>query len=360
LAVIVRFATRWQMPAQYNHGVALATGEESMVTRRKLVFALGAGMLAAPFTALAQPRQVVYRVGFLAAGSQTATANLYQAFRNSLRDLGYIAGQNIAFEARYADGRLDRLPALAAELGKLKLDIVFAPTSPAVRAVRQVTDTLPIVFAVVNDPVERGLVQSAARPGGNTTGVMNSGAGLAGKRLQLLKEAFPGVGHIAVAFSRDPGATNDVVTQIKDMQQAAAGNGMETMPIEIRSRNSFEDASEILAKWRANGMSCLDSSVNWSNRDVLIEFAARMQLPAIYPSRDYTEAGGLMSYGADATWNYRRAATLVDKILKGAKAGELAVESPGKFELVINKKVAGALKTPLSSAFLKKADRVIL
>ncbi|MDB5811905.1 MAG: hypothetical protein JWN94_4027 [Betaproteobacteria bacterium] len=331
-----------------------------MVTRRNLVLMLASSVFGAPVMTFAQPRQATRRVGVLAAGSQVDTEKLFRGFLNGLKDLGYFEGKNIAFEARYADGSLNRLPALAAELVARKVDIIFAPTSPAVRAAREAAGTTPIVFAVVNDPVERGIVASIARPGANITGVMNSGAGIAVRRLQLLKEAFPATSRIAIVISRDPGATNEVVGQISEVQQAAAAAGMETMQIEIRSRKSFDDAAAVLSKWKAGAMSCLDSSVNWANRDVLTEFAAKMKIPAIYPSRDYVEAGGLMSYGADADWNYKRAATYVDKILKGANPAELAVEGPGKFELVISQKASIASGASLQPAFLKKADRVIL
>jgi putative tryptophan/tyrosine transport system substrate-binding protein len=331
-----------------------------MITRRSLILALSAGAFAAPFIVRAQPRRPLPRIGILAAGNQEATARLFRSFLNALKDLGYFEGKDIVFDSRYADGRLDRLPALAAELMARKVDIIFAPTSPAVRAAREVAGAKPIVFAVVNDPVERGLVASLERPGGNITGVMNSASGLAARRLQLLKEAFPSVAHVAIAISREPGATNEVGGQIREVQQAAAAMGIETMPIEIRSRQSFDDASDVLGRWKANALSCLDSSVNWSNRTVLTEFAAKIRLPAIYPSGDYVQAGGLMSYGAEAEFNYRQAATFIDRILKGANPAELAVESPGKLELVINQKAAGRNGISVPRAFLKKADRVIL
>lgn len=262
-----------------------------MVTRRNTLVALGAGMLAAPFGAFAQ-RQQMARVGILASGSQSGSASLYGAFVQALKDLGHVEGKTIAFESRYANGDLDRLPALAAELIKRNVDILFAPNSPAVRAARQAAVTTPIVFAVVNDPVERGFVANLARPGGNITGVMSIAPGLNNQRLQMLKDLAPKISHLAVAIAREPNATSQVSAQIDLVRRAAESNGMDMLSIEIRSRNSFVEASEILRKWRVDSMSCLDSAGIFYNRDVLIEFAASMKLPAVYPSSEYVEAGG--------------------------------------------------------------------
>lgn len=330
-----------------------------MNARRRLVLALGAGALTAPWVAIAQPKGRVYRVGLLAAGSQLNSINLYDAFANGLRDLGYVEGKNLVLERRFAGGKLDTLPALAAELAVKKLDVIFAPGSPAVRAVKEAAESTPIVFAVVNDPVERGFVASLTKPGGRITGVTSVERGLSVTRLHLLKEAFPRISHVVVAIAREPSVAGQVAAQIGEVTQAAKTNGMQVLAMEIRSRNSFGDASEVLRKWRADGMSCLDSAGNFYNRDVLTDFAAKTRLPAIYTSREYVDAGGLMSYGANAEANYRRAAGYVDKILKGAQPADLPVETPTKFELALNGKTAKALGITFPSGILEKADRII-
>lgn len=330
-----------------------------MITRRRLVLVLGTGALAAPFITLAQPRERIYRVGLLGTGSQSNGVNLYAAFAQGMQDLGYVEGRNIVLERRFADGKLDNLPALAAELMQKKVDVIFAPSSPAVRAAKQAAGTTPIVFAVVNDPVERGFVASLAHPGGGITGITSVGPGLSAARLHLLKEAFPRISHVAVAIAREPGVANQIAAQITEVGAAAKASGMAMLSIEIRSRNSFDDATAVLRKWHADSITCLDTSVNFFNRDVLTEFAAKIKLPAIYTSREFVEAGGLMSYGSNAEWNYRRAATYVDKILKGAKPAELPVEAPTQFELAINQKTAKALGIQFPAAILQKADRVI-
>jgi putative ABC transport system substrate-binding protein len=315
-------------------------------------------MLAAPVAVFAQ-REQLFRVGILASGSQRGSANLYGAFVQSLKDLGHVDGKTITFESRYADGNLDRLPALAGELIKSNVDILFAPNSPAVRAARQVAVTTPIVFAVVTDPVGRGFVTSLAHPGGNITGVMSIAPGLNSQRLQMLKEASPKISHLAVAIAREPSATSQVSAQVNEVRRAAETNGMDMLSIEIRSRKSFVEASDILRKWRVDSFSCLDSAVNFYNRDVLIEFAASMKLPTVFPSSEYVESGGLMSYGANTEWNYRHAAVYVDKILKGAKPGGLAVKAPTRLELALNRKTAKDLGLQFPAALLQKANRLV-
>lgn len=332
-----------------------------MITRRKLVLTLGAGAgaLAAPFLAIAQPKQRIYRVGILGTGSPAGGARLYDGFTHSLHELGYVDGKNIAFERRFADGNLEKLPALAAELAAKKVDIVFAPGSPAVLAMKQAAATTPVVFAVVTDPVSRGFVASLEKPGGHITGITSVGAGIGSKRLQLFKEAFPKLSRVALVITREPNVTPLIARQISEMHAAAKTNGLEILPIEIRSRNSFADATDVLRRWHADGISCLDTAVNFFNRDMLIEFSATMKLPAIYTSREFVDSGGLMSYGANTERSYRRAATYIDKILKGARPAELAVEVPTQHELAINQKTARALGFNLPDAIVQKADKLI-
>lgn len=330
-----------------------------MMTRRRLVLTLGAGALAAPFMAIAQPKPRIYRVGILGTSSQTGGAHLYEAFTHSLQELGYVAGKNVTFERRFADGNLEKLPALAAELAVKKLDVVFAPGSPAVLAMKQAAGTTPVVFAVVTDPVSRGFVASLEKPGGSITGVTSVGPGIGSKRLQLFKEAFPKASRVAIAITREPNVTQQIAKQMSEMHAAAKANGLEALPIEIRSRKSFADATDVLRKWHADGISCLDTAVNFFNRDMLIEFSAAMKLPAIYTSREFVDSGGLMSYGANTERSYRRAASYVDKILKGAQPAELAVEAPAQYELAINQKTAKALGFELPGAIVQKADKLV-
>jgi putative ABC transport system substrate-binding protein len=337
---------------------SLPLGEKRMVTRRNLVISLAAGALAAPFAGRAQPARL-FRVGILATGNRRGGAHLYGAFIQALKDLGYVEGESIAFESRYADGNLDQLPGLAADLIHAKVDVLFAPNSPAVRAARQASVTTPIVFAVVDNPVARGFVNSLAQPGGNTTGVISIAPKLDTERLQALKQAVPQASHLAMAIAREPSSTMQVSAQIAGLRHAAESNGMDMLSIEIRSRKSFDEAADLLRKWHADVMSCLDSAYNFYNRDLLIEFAAKMKLPAIYPSSEYVEAGGLMSYGANTEWNYRHAAIFIDKILKGEKPSALAVEAPTSLELALNAGTAKRLGLHFPAALLKKANRLI-
>ncbi len=312
-----------------------------MITRRNVILSLGAGAVIAPFAAFAQ-RQQMARVGILASGSKSASANLYGAFVQALKDLGHVEGSTIAFESRYANGDLDRLPALAAELIKRNVDILFAPNSPY-RAARQAAVTTPIVFAVVNDPVERGFVANLARPGGNITGVASIAPGLNIQRLQMLKEVSP-----KIPTSRSPSPASRM-PRAGYRPDHLAGSARQKPTAWICCRSRFAaatrslSASEILRKWGVDSLSCLDSAGIFYTRNVLIEFAASMKLPAVYPSSEYVDAGGLMSYGANTEWNYRHAALYVDKILKGEKPGGLAVEAPTRLELVLNRKVAKEL-----------------
>ena len=325
-----------------------------MNTRRRLVLALGAGTLA-PFAAFAQPRKTIHRIGVLGTGSQANGATLYGAFAQELKSLGYVEGKTLAFEYRFANGNLNTLPTLAAELMQKKVDVIFAPNSPSVQAAQKVAGATPIVFAAVSDPVERRFVTSMTQPGGNITGITSSSPQLILKRLQVLKATFPKVSHLAVAISREFRAS----TQLEEIQRTAKGMGIEVLPIEIRARRSFDEAADVLRKWKADAFSCLETSVNYFNREVLAEFSAKMKMPAIFTSKDYAEAGGLMSYGANSEAAYRHAAVFVDKILKGAKPGALAVEPPAKFELIVNTKTAKTLGIVIPQAILQQADQLI-
>lgn len=329
-----------------------------MITRRKLLLALGAGLAGAPFASAAQLRQTVHRIGILEVGNHVDAANSRRIFTRVLAELGYVDGANVALELRFARGEIGRLPNLARELVDRRVNLIFAATNEAARAAQSATSDTPIVFAFVSDPVGRGLVASFAQPGGNLTGVTSSVPGLMMRRLQLLKQASPELAQVAVAIAREPGAAGPVAAEIGAAQRAASSAGINLLPIEIRSRRSFEDAGEVLTRFRANGMSCLDNAVNTFNRGMLTEFAGEMKLPAIFPSSNYAAAGGLMSYGVNVAATYRQAAAYVGKILKGAKPGDLPVEAPAKLELAVNQDTAKALGLQLPASFLESADRV--
>jgi len=320
--------------------------------RRKLVIALGAGAFGIPLMTGAQT-QKVHRVGILITSSKSSP-NLH-AFVQELRRVGYMEGQNISFVIRFAEGDLERLPVFASELLAQKVDVVFTASSPGVQAVRRATTSIPIVFAVVSDPVGSGFVASLARPGGNITGTSNISRELSAKRLQILKEIAPKTSRVAVLTADEP----QVALMLEQVQQAAKLLGMNILTTQVLSRNDFESVHRQLRTWRADSIDVFDSSKNLFNRKLLAEFAAQARLPAIYAQSQYVDAGGLMSYGPNYEALYRRAAQYVDKILKGARPADLPVEQPTKFEMVINLKTAQALGLAIPQALLLSADKVI-
>jgi putative ABC transport system substrate-binding protein len=275
-----------------------------------------------------------------------------EAFQQGLREQGYAPGQNVVIEFRI--GSLDQLPALAEELVRLKVDVIVASAGSAALAAKKTTATAPIVFATVNYPVEIGLVPSLRRPGGNITGTSFNAAELAAKRLELLRELVPTLRRVAV-LSYPPYHTNAM--QLKEAEVAARTLGMQLEPIPVRGPNDFDVGFKAVRG--ADGLLQLDNPFFTTHRARIAELAARSQLPAIYGYRQMVEAGGLMSYGPDVPDLHRRAATYVDKILKGAKPGDLPVEQPAKFEFVINSKTAKRLGLTIPPSFLLRADQVI-
>jgi putative tryptophan/tyrosine transport system substrate-binding protein len=284
----------------------------------------------------------------------------HEAFRQGLRDLGYVEGRNVVIEYRDAEGKVERHPALAAELVALKVDvIVVAGSTLTAQTVKQATSTLPIVFIAVGDPVGSGLVTSLARPGGNVTGLSNIGPELVGKRLELLKQAVPGVDRVAVLWL--PGALGERTD--KDMltgaDVAARALGVRLQFVEARGPDEFARAFSDMTSARAGGLTVLPSARLLREHRRLVDLAAKNRLPAVYTSREFVDAGGLMAYGANLADLYRRAATYVDKVLKGAKPADLPVEQPTKFELVINLKTAKALGLEIPPTLLTRADEII-
>ncbi len=329
------------------------------VQRRDFLIAAGA-LLAAPLVAEAQQAAKVARIGYQ-SNRLGAYPHLQEAFRQGLRDLGYVEGRNLVIEYRDAEGTVERLPALAAELVALKVDVIVtaAGSTSVPLAAKQATRTLPIVFASAADPVASGLVTSLARPGGNVTGLSSLNAELVGKRLELLTQAVPGVGQVAVLWL--PGALGERTDKemLTGLEVAARGLGVRLQFVEARGPADFDRAFSAMTKARAGALSVLPSNVFIREHRRLVDLAAKNRLPAVYSAREYVDAGGLMSYGANPTDSSRRAATYVDKILKGAKPGDLPVEQPTKFELVINLKTAKALGLTIPQSLLQRADQVI-
>jgi len=327
------------------------------VQRRQFLIAAGA-LLATPLAADGQQAAKVARIGHLSP-NLAAGPHLRDAFLQGLRDLGYVEGRNVVIEYRDAEGKLERLPALAAELVALKVDVILAEGGTlGPRVAMRATTTIPIVF-VAGDPVGSGLVTSLSRPGGNVTGLSNLAAEVVGKRLELLKQALPGVDRVAVL--RQPLALGERVAtdMLRAADVAARALGVQPQFIEARGPDEFARAFSAMTSARAGALTVLPSNMFVRERRRLVDLAAKNRLPAVYTSREFVDAGGLMSYGAHQPDLFRRAATYVDKILKGAKPGDLPIEQPTKFELVINLKTAKDLGLTIPPSVLARADDLI-
>ena len=311
-------------------------------------------LLVAGAVAPAQQPTKIPRIGILVGASASFFSARAEAFRQRLRELGYVEGKNIVLEYRYADGKSDRLPALAAELVQLKVDVIVA-TGPAILAAKKASATIPIVFALAADPVGTGLVASLARPGGNITGLSLMAPDLDGKRLELLKEAFPKVAR--VAFLWEGGSRGN--RALTDMEAATKALGLKLQSLEVRGLDDFESA---FARAKRDGAHALITApgplLNTQQRQVL-DFAAKNRLPAMYPFSEFVEAGGLMSYAPNIADLFRRAADFVDKILKGTKPADIPVEQPMKFEFIVNLKAAKQIGLTIPPNVLVRADKVI-
>jgi len=329
------------------------------MVRRTFLGVVAGGLLAASLAAGAQPAGKVVRIGYLSLQREDGDKSWMAAFRQRLQDLGYVEGRNVVIEQRHAAARADRLPELASELVRLKLDVlVVYGLSALIDAGWKAPRALPIVFTIDPDPVGRGLVASLARLGGNVTGLSDAHADLVPKRLELLKEAAPLTVRVAVLFNP---ASSLGPAQLKTAQAAAPTLGMTVLPMEVRGRgrNDIDRAFETMRKGRSTGILILGAPTVGVYRSRIAELAVKGQLPAVSTLRESAEAGLLMSYGTDFHDLWRRAATYVDKILKGAKPGDLPVEQPTKFELVINLKTAKALGLAIPPSLLQRADQVI-
>src|SRR6266566_1296823 len=314
-----------------------------MMERRTFMAMLTGGIVVAPFAAEAQQAAKVARIGWLSVNNLAGNPQGCEAFRQGLRDLGYVEGRNVVIEYRDAEGKPERFPALARELVTRKVDVIFAPGTPHALAAKQATRTVPIVFADISDPVARGLVTSLARPGGNITGLANLQPELIGKGLELLKQTVPRINHIAFLWQPDvlPEPARRDILQRADVAAKAAGVRLQF--VEVRGSEEFDRAFSDMTRARIDTLIVWGGVLFIGERRSIVELAAKNRLPATYSMGEFVDAGGLIAYGAYLRYNWRRAATLVDKILKGAKPGDLPVEQPTKFELVINLKTAKAL-----------------
>ena len=326
------------------------------IIRAALVVVLALGLLAAPLAGEGQPTGKVYRIGVLINSSASVYAKRTEALRQGLRDLGYVEGTNIALEYRWSEGKQDRLPELAAELVRGKVDVIVTHSAGGLAA-KRATTTVPIVMATSLDPIGTGLVASIARPGGNVTGLSRIiTEGFAGKWLQLLKEAVPKLARVAVLWNR---ANPGVASQVHDIEAAARTLGVRLQLLEFRGADQVESALTAMATPRPDGLIVPADAASNQQRARIIAFAAKNRLPTIYPAREIVEVGGLMTYAPSQIDSWRRAAHYVDKILKGAKPADLPMEQPTTFELVINLTTAKALGLTIPPSLLGRADEVI-
>src|SRR5260370_18991805 len=327
--------------------------------RRDFIALLGSATVAWPLAARAQrPAGRVYRVGYQSIAPREPTLHLIKAFEDGLRSLGYRVGDNVAMEYRFADGEMERLPALAAGLVRLGVDIIVATgLNPSVVAAMNATTTIPIVMTNSADPVSTGLVASLARPGGNVTGFsVDTGGEIIGKRLEFLKETLPNLSRVSILWNQDFASYQ---SRLASMREATQALGLTLVPVEAGGLDAHEQAFATMVRERAQAFVVLGGAVLFNNRDQIAAMAVRDRLPAISTTREYAEAGLLLSYGPDLQDLWRRSAVFVDKIFKGAKPADLPVEQPTKFELVINLKTAKALGLEIPPNLLTRADEVI-
>jgi putative ABC transport system substrate-binding protein len=328
-----------------------------VITRRVFIGSVAGGLLAVPLVAEGQQAGKVHRVGWLGLASPgPEVLRIVDGLRQGLREQGYVEGRDIAFEYRWAHGRADQLPDLAAELARLKVDIIVVANGPGAHAAKRATTTIPIVF-VGPDPLSTGLVASLGRPGGNVTGVtLVPGPEIVGKYLHLIKEAVPKVSRVAVLWNQ---GSQIAPLMVREAEVAARALQLQVHSVGVRGADEFEGAFASMTKERASAVVVLADPVSFLHRTQLAELAARSRLPAMYALAEHVEAGGLMAYSANFAEAARRSAIYVDKILKGAKPGDLPVEQPRKFELVINLKTAKALGLTIPPSLLQRADQVI-
>jgi putative ABC transport system substrate-binding protein len=329
-----------------------------MNNRRKLIVALGAGALAAPFASFAQQSGKVWRVGFLTARRRPISldSEIFSAFSRGMRELGYVEDKNLRIEWRFSEGRAELLPVLAAELVRMKVDVIVTSGTPATRAALRATALIPIVIGSAGDPVANGLVKSLAHPGGNVTGLSNITADLSPKLLEMLLSMVPRLARVAVVLNPDNPVS---IKPLENVQAAARKTGVTILSITPRTPQEIENAFSRMAREKVGGLIVTRDALFIQQVRHIAELAIKIRLPSISDFREYPEAGGLMNYGSSIDDQYWRAATYVDKILKGAKPGDLPVEQPTKFELFINRKTANALGLTIPQSLLIMADKII-
>jgi putative ABC transport system substrate-binding protein len=322
----------------------------------RLTRLVGSLLLVLPLAAQPQSTAAVHQIGFLAGSSAVATAFVRATVVAGLEDLGYHEGQNVVLVERYANGQFERLPELAAELVRLKLDVLLTSTTPATLAAMKATSSIPVVVVTGGDLVGAGIVASLARPGGNVTGLSFLGTELAVKQMDLLKQVAPTIRSVALLANR---SVQPELLFFREMQRAAPGLGVSVKFVDAKGAADYEAAFAMLVRDRVEGLVVTPNLTNLDNRQTIVDRAARARVPAVYQSHEFAQSGGLISYGINRPEFFRRAAGFVDRILKGAKPADLPVEQPTKFELVINLKTAKALGLTIPSAVLARADEVI-
>jgi putative ABC transport system substrate-binding protein len=321
-----------------------------------LIVAFTLSVLLTPPATEAQQRAHLPRVGYLGTSSASLEPELVKAFREGLRDFGYVEGQNILIEYRWAEGNYQRFPDLVADLVNLKVNLILTAGTPGALAAKRATQTIPIVMAVTGDAVGTGLVSSLARPGGNLTGLTTMVPDLEGKRLEILREVVPKLTTLVVLLNT---ANPLTAIQWKHTEISAKTLGIQLQPVELRRPEEFKDAFAKVARQRPDGITMVADRFLLAHRMQIVDFVAKTRLPAIYPYRDFVVAGGLMSYSPSYEDLFRRSATYVDKILKGAKPSDLPIEQPTKFELLVNMKTAKTLGVPIPPSLLLRADHVV-
>ena len=323
-------------------------------------FAIAALLLAVATVgppADAQQASKTAKIGILSATTPAALAPSVEAFKQGLRELGWVEGKSFVLEVRYGEGKVERLSELARELVALKMDVIVTPADLSIAAIKRETQTIPIVMALSSDPVGAGFVASLARPGGNITGLSNISPELSGKRVELLREAVPGLSRLALLWNPE---VRGAVLDYKEAASAARSLRVEVKSVEVSRAEDLDRAFSTITSWRAQALMLPGiNPVGFANRAQIVSFAQRNRLPSMFPTKEYVDSGGLMSYGPSLVDLFRRAAGYVDKILKGAKPADLPVQQPTKFELVINLKTAKALGLTLPQSLLRRADDVI-
>lgn len=335
---------------------ARATGNGTIARPLTHVVVFVLGVLFTPLAADAQPVSKQYTIGYLSISAHERVAHLLKALEEGLRDLGYVEGRNVSFQGRFADGKPDRLPALAADLVERNVSLIVAYGATSARAAKNATATIPIVMLVHPDPMSAGLIGSMAKPGGNVTGLARLSQELSAKRLELLRDAVPGLSRVVVLWFV---GSKDGERSVQEVEKAARPLGVQVQVIGVNGPGELEAAFAAMKQGAAEALITVPSTLFFDNHPTIVALTGKHRLPAIFPDSEYADAGGLMAYGARLSDEFHRAATYVDRILKGAKPADLPVEQPTKFDFVINLKTAKAFGLAIPPSTLTRADRVL-